>query len=76
MPNRLGLFEVLEVTGKNTYKLDLDPKMKIHNVINVDCLFVVPEPPAVLRVNGQEKYKVEAILDSHIFRRKLEYFIK
>lgn len=82
---RLGPFEVVEKTGAHTYRLELPYWMQIHDNIHVDRLSPwkgndingeVPPPPEPEIIEGEEEYEVEAILDSRIWRKKLQYLVK
>lgn len=82
---RLGPYPVIEKVGDLNYKLKLPRRVHVHPVFHVSLLYPhkesqipgrkQPEPPPVT-VNGQEEYEVEEILDSRMFRRKLEYKVR
>lgn len=83
---RVGPFTVLERTGDLMYKLDLPPSMsRIHPVFHTTLLTphcasdipgrTFPEPVPLI-VDGEKEYKVEQILDSRHFRKKLQYLVK
>jgi len=67
-----GPFEISEVLGPVTYKLQLPIQWNIHNVFHGKLLTPYretdvhgknfPEPPPDL-VNGEEEYEVESIRD-------------
>jgi len=84
---RLGPYPVERRVGKYAYRLVLPPLMRhLHPVFNVvklspapDDLIVgrcrnLPLPPEL--VDGEEEYVVEKILNSRMFRRKLQYLVK
>jgi hypothetical protein len=59
--------------------------MKCHNVFHVSLLEPAAddaypgqntEPPPTVEINGEDEYFIEAVLDSRIHRRKLQYLIK
>jgi hypothetical protein len=82
---RLGPFKILDQVGYVSFRLGLPPSMKIHNVFHASLLEpVVPNPfpdrvappPPVIKIDGQEEYEVEEILDSRLFRRHGQYLVK
>jgi hypothetical protein len=59
--------------------------MKCHNVHHVLYLEPIannpypgqwPDPPAPGKIDGKDEYFIESILDSHIYRCKLQYVVK
>jgi hypothetical protein len=82
---RLGPFKILDQVGKVSFRLQLPPSMKIHNVFHASLLEpavsnpfsnrVIPPPP-VVEVDGQDEYEVEEILDSRSYRRHGQYLVK
>jgi hypothetical protein len=59
--------------------------MKCHNVFHVSLLEPTAddayprqntEPPPPVEIDREDKYFIEAVLDSRIHRRKLQYLIK
>jgi len=84
-PRQLGPYEVLERVGDLDYRLKLPPALKVHNVFHVDRLSPwggndvngqIPPPPEAVKVDGEEEYLVDEILDSRVFRRQLQYLVK
>jgi len=84
---RLGPYPVERRVGKYAYHLVLPPPMRrLHLVFNVVKLSPAPDDPIVRRrrnppplpelVDGEEEYVVEKILNSRMFRRKLQYLVK
>ena len=83
----LGPFEVVSVIGPVSYRLKLPATWHIHPVFHASLLapfketvahgpnFLTPAPDLV---NGEEEYKVEAILDACLTRNKrgVEYLVK
>ena len=84
---RLGPYPVERRVGKHAYRLTLPHSMKrLHPVFNVVKLTLaledpipgrrrIPPPPPEL-VEGEEEYIVEEVLNSRMFRRKLQYLVK
>ena len=84
---RYGPFQITKVLSPITYQLKLSLSWKIHNVFHINLLtpyketnmhglnFIEPPPDLI---NGEEEYKVNAILDSRRWGRghKLQYLIK
>jgi len=84
---RLGPYPVERCVGRYAYRLVLPPPMRrLHPVFNVVKLSPAPDdpiigrrrnpPPAPELVDGEEEYIVEEILNSRMFRRKLQYLVK
>jgi hypothetical protein len=84
---RLGPFPVERRVGMNAYRLTLLlPMKRLHPVFNVIKLTPappdpipgrhVPPPPPPELIDGEEEYVVEEILDSRMFRRRLQYLVK
>ena len=83
----LGPYPVELQVGSNAYRLTLPPSMnRLHPVFNVVKLTLAPvdpiagrhapPPPPPELVDGKEEYVVEEILNSRIFRQKLQYLVK
>jgi len=84
---RLGPYLVERRVGKYAYRLVLPPPMRrLHPVFNVVKLSPTPDdrivgrrrnpPPPPELVDGEEEYIVEEILNSRMFRQKLQYLVK
>ena len=84
---RLGPYPVERCVGKYAYHLVLPPLMRrLHPVFNVVKLSPTPDDPIVGRhrnpppllelVDGEEEYVVEKILNSRMFKQKLQYLVK
>jgi hypothetical protein len=83
----LGPYVVEHRVGPNAYRLQLPHSMsRLHPVFPVVKLMPAPAdpipgrqsdpPPDPVLVDGEEHYKVEAILDSRVFRRQLQYLVQ
>ena len=83
----LGPYPVERHVRKYTYHLVLPPLMRhLHPVFNVVKLSPAPDDPIARRhwnlppppelVDGTEEYIVEKILNSRMFRQKLQYLVK
>src|SRR3978361_761308 len=83
----LGPFKIIGKPGLHTYKLELPLGMRrIHPVFNVVKLLHAPPdpipgrktdpPPPPELVDGEEHYEIEKVLDSRLFRNRLEYLVK
>ena len=85
-PKREGPFEITDVLGPLTYRLNLPETWKIHNVFHASLLRRYREnevyganyerPPAELDHEGQEVYNVEAILRHRKRGRGYQYYMK
>jgi hypothetical protein len=84
-PKREGPFEVSEVLGKYTYRLELPQTWRVHNVFDRALLtpyiqtqehgenFIQPPPDIV---NGSEEHEVHSILRHRRKGRGFEYLIR
>jgi RNase H-like domain found in reverse transcriptase/Reverse transcriptase (RNA-dependent DNA polymerase)/Integrase zinc binding domain/Chromo (CHRromatin Organisation MOdifier) domain len=85
----LGPYVVERKVGRNAYRLKLPPAMsRLHPVFNVVKLRGAPEdpisgrrpsalpPPVLLDNDGNAEYEVAEILDSRLYRRKLQYLVR
>jgi hypothetical protein len=83
----LGPFQVKKRVGNSAYQLRLPPSMKhVHLVFNVVKLTLAPAgpipgrrfppPPLPEIIEGEEEWIIEAILDSKVMNRKLQYLVK
>jgi hypothetical protein len=83
-----GPFPIVKVISENAYKLKLTPAFaQVHPVFHITLLRKAtpdeilerpkpshPEPE--IDEEGEEAFEVEEVLDSRLYRRKLEYLIK
>jgi hypothetical protein len=82
---KLGPFKIIERIGTQSYRLELPQSLKLHPVFHVAVLEpfyanpfrdrAQPPPPPIV-VDSQTEYEVESILDSRLFRRRLQYLVK
>ena len=83
----LGPYVVERRVGPNAYRLKLPHSMsRLHPVFPVVKLMPAPPdpipgrqsdpPPDPVLVDGEQQYEVEAILDSRVFRRQLQYLVR
>lgn len=86
---RIGPFKIVKKLSSHAYKLELPASiMKIHHTFHISKLTprsvigledidnrVLPQPPPII-VDSNEEYEVDQILDSRIFRNKLQYKVK
>jgi hypothetical protein len=84
---RLGPYKVVKAVGSHTYRLKLPRSMsQLHSVFPVIKLTLAaedpipgrrpkPPPPPVL-IEGEPEWEVEEVLDSRMFRNRLEYLIR
>ena len=81
-----GPFSVKQKVGRSSYKLELLPQTQIHPVFNSNVLKraatdpfpgqqLQNEPPPDI-IEGQEEYKVKAILNKKVKRNKVQYRVK
>jgi hypothetical protein len=81
----LGPYEICKVISPWAYLLNLPKDLHIYPVQPISRLSKVledplpeqlePAPPPVI-VDGEDKYEVEQIEDSRLFRRQLQYLVK
>ena len=81
----LGLFPIAEVLGLYTYRLRLPDSLTIHNVFNVDQLYLaandplpsqVLEPPPPVLVENTPEYEVAEVLDCRQRGRSFQYLVR
>jgi hypothetical protein len=75
-----GPFKIIEKISPYTYRLELPPSMKCHNVFHVSLLEPATDDAYAgqnmehlhpVEIDGKDEYFIEAVLDSQIHRRKL-----
>jgi Reverse transcriptase (RNA-dependent DNA polymerase)/RNase H-like domain found in reverse transcriptase/Integrase zinc binding domain/Chromo (CHRromatin Organisation MOdifier) domain len=84
----LGPYPIERKVGRNAYRLRLPAAMsRLHPVFNVvklrkapeDPIFgrrtTVPPPPVLVDDDGNEEYEIEEVLDSRVYRRKLQFLV-
>ena len=81
---RLGPFPISAKLSDRVYCLDLPPTLRIHPVFHVSLLEpyvanrfpdrIQPPPPPVV-VDGEVEYEVNEILDSRVYRGKIQYLV-
>jgi hypothetical protein len=82
---RIGPFPITKCVGPVTYELALPKTMTIHPVFHVSSLEpfhpnpfpgrVLPPPPPDL-IDAHDEFEVDQILDSKIFRGRLQYLVR
>ena len=82
---RLGPYEIFKAVSPYAYKLQFPAAVQFHPVQHVSLLDPFddnpppgqqnPPPPPVI-VDDNEEWHVEEILDSRIYRRRLQYLVK
>ena len=82
---RYGPLKIIAKVSPYAYRLELPPTMKCHNVQHVSLLEPAAndpypgqqsDPPPPVEIDGEDEYFIEAILDSRIHRKKLQYMVK
>ena len=84
---KLGPFKVSRIINPVAVRLALPPTAKIHPTFHVSLLEPyranslpsrrpAPPPPTEIHPSGEEAFEVEAILDSRIRNRQLQYFCR
>lgn len=80
-----GPYSITHQFGPVTFKLKLPPASQAHPVFHASKLILYhkdaigdcnPNRPEPVLVNGYQEYKVERILDSKLYRRRVKYLVK
>ena len=82
---KMGPFKIVKKVGTSSYKLDLLASMRIHNTFHISLLkpyeenkyhlqIQTPSPP--IEIDGEPEYELEEIIDSRLYRNKLQYRAK
>jgi hypothetical protein len=80
-----GPYKIIEQTSPVNFKLKLPHQVKIHLVFHTSKLIPYqedtianrqPHTPPPIQVKGQDEFKVEHIIDSHIHHCKVQYLVK
>jgi hypothetical protein len=81
---RVGPYPIVEKVGPRSYRLQLPKTVKVHPVFHVELFEKhkpdlipgrTPKPLPPVIVEGEEEYVVESIIDSRLFRGKLQYLV-
>ena len=82
---RLGPYEIIKVVSPYAYKLQFLATVQYHPVQHVSLLDPFDDnplpgqhnpPPLLVIVDDAEEWHVEEILDSRIYRQRLQYLVK
>ena len=82
---RIGPYPIVDVKLTNAVQFKLPRSIKIHPVVNVSHVRPYIEPhipqqttiaPPPVEIKGEFEYEVEQILDSRLYRGKLQYLVK
>ncbi|TFY65131.1 hypothetical protein EVG20_g5705, partial [Dentipellis fragilis] len=82
---RYGPFKITQVMGPVTFKLQLPGQWKIHPVFHASLLTPyrqteahgptkAPPPPDL--IEGEDYYEVEEVLDSKLYRGRIQYLVR
>ena len=81
----IGPFQITDVLGPYTYRLDLPDSMPIHPVFNVDQLYLVAddplpgqlqEPPPPVFIEGTPEYEVAEVQDCRRRGKGYQYLVR
>lgn len=80
-----GPYKIIEQLGPVTFKLKLPRQMKVHPVFHASKLLPYhkdeiagrnPKKPPPVIIDGEKEFEVESILNSRIYRGKVQYLVK
>jgi hypothetical protein len=81
-PFQLGPYKILERIRDLDYRLKLPSYLNLNPVFHVSCLspwhnngLYKPPPPEPVVVQGKKTYKVDSIIDNHVYRCQLQYLV-
>ena len=82
---RHGPFRIAARISPHAYRLELHDSMQVHPVFHVSLLEPAAQdplpgqrqpPPPPVEIDGEEEWFVDSILDSRMYRRRLQYLVK
>lgn len=80
-----GPYEITEQLGPVDFRLKLPRQLKVHPVFHASKFIPYypdeiagrnPKKPAPIEVEGEEEFEVEKVLDSRVYRGRVQYLIK
>jgi hypothetical protein len=81
-PQQLSLYKVLKQIEDLDYRLELPSYLNLNPVFHVSCLsswhdngLSKPPPSEPVVIQGEEEYKVNFIINSHVYRCQLQYLV-
>ena len=80
----VGPYKVKGIVSSNTIELELPKSIKIYPVVNISRVwFYKPQveeqkkiPPKLLIIEGQEKFKIEKIINKRMIREKEKFLVR
>jgi len=82
---RHGPFKFARTISSHAFRLELHSSMQVHPVFHVSLLEpAAPDPlpgqqqplPPPVEIDGEQEWFVDSILDSRMYRRRLQYLVK
>ena len=82
---KIGPFKLIAKISPNVYILDLRLSMRIHNTFYISLLnpyednkfpSQIQEPPPPIRIEEEDEYELDEIIDSRLHYNKLQYRAK
>ena len=82
---KMGPFKIIKKVGTSSYKLGLPASMRIHNTFHISLLepykdhkfpSQIQNHPPPIEIEGEPEYVLEEIIDSRLYRNKLQYRAK